>query len=61
MQFFEFISTYTFLYVFRVPLYSRNWHDIVFRVIEVGVALWFPCVLWNCMRCVNYIFYVYII
>ena len=33
---------------FRVPVYSRNWHDIVFRVIEVGVALWFPCVLWNC-------------
>ncbi|XP_011296725.1 uncharacterized protein [Fopius arisanus] len=33
----------------KVPLYSRNWHDIVFRLIEVGVALWFPCVLWNCM------------
>lgn len=33
----------------KVPLYSRNWHDIVFRVVEIGVALWFPCVLWNCM------------
>ncbi|EFN81455.1 uncharacterized protein LOC105185990 [Harpegnathos saltator] len=33
----------------KVPLYSRNWHDVVFRVIEVGVALWFPCVLWNCI------------
>ncbi|XP_063982222.1 uncharacterized protein LOC135165145 [Diachasmimorpha longicaudata] len=33
----------------KVPLYSRNWHEIVFRLIEVSVALWFPCVLWNCM------------
>ncbi|CAL7944380.1 unnamed protein product [Xylocopa violacea] len=32
----------------KVPLYSRNWHDVVFRIIEVGVILWFPCVLWNC-------------
>ncbi|XP_076249387.1 uncharacterized protein LOC143188816 isoform X1 [Calliopsis andreniformis] len=32
----------------KVPLHSRNWHDVVFRVIEVGVILWFPCVLWNC-------------
>ena len=29
---------------------SRNTHDIVFRTIEIGVALWFPCVLWNCIR-----------
>ncbi|PSN51653.1 hypothetical protein C0J52_09450 [Blattella germanica] len=34
----------------RVPLTSRNWHDVVFRVVEIGVTLWFPCVLWNCMR-----------
>lgn len=33
----------------RVPVYSRNWHDIVFRLAEVGVALWFPCCLWNSM------------
>lgn len=33
----------------KVPLYSRNWHDLLFRVVEIGVALWFPCVLWNCM------------
>lgn len=33
----------------KIPVYSRNWHDIVFRVAEIGVALWFPCVLWNCM------------
>lgn len=32
----------------KVPIHSRNWHDIVFRTIEVGVVLWFPCVLWNC-------------
>ena len=34
----------------RVNLTSRNTHDIVFRTIEIGVALWFPCVLWNCIR-----------
>ncbi|XP_076064993.1 uncharacterized protein LOC143039006 isoform X5 [Oratosquilla oratoria] len=33
----------------RVPLMSRNAYDILFRVVELGVALWFPCVLWNCM------------
>ncbi|KAL1115273.1 hypothetical protein AAG570_007304 [Ranatra chinensis] len=33
----------------KVPIYSRNWHNLVFRVVEIGVALWFPCVLWNCM------------
>lgn len=30
-----------------MPVYSRNWHDIVFRVVEIGVAVWFPCCLWN--------------
>ncbi|XP_018021961.1 uncharacterized protein LOC108678125 [Hyalella azteca] len=33
----------------RVPLMSRNAYDILFRVVELGVALWFPCVLWNCI------------
>ncbi|XP_058450085.1 uncharacterized protein LOC131429767 [Malaya genurostris] len=33
----------------KVPVYSRNWHDIVFRLAEIGVALWFPCCLWNSM------------
>ena len=28
---------------------SRNTHDIIFRIIEIGVALWFPRVL--CFRC----------
>lgn len=25
-------------------------YDVIFRIVELGVALWFPCVLWNCMR-----------
>lgn len=33
----------------KVPVHSRNWHDIVFRAVEVGFALWFPCSLWNSM------------
>ncbi|XP_013191614.1 uncharacterized protein LOC106135782 [Amyelois transitella] len=33
----------------KVPVVSRNWHDLVFRLAEIGVALWFPCVLWNSM------------
>lgn len=39
----------TLRYISRVPLMSRNAYDIIFRVVELGVALWFPCVLWNCM------------
>ncbi|XP_031847247.1 uncharacterized protein LOC116433376 [Nomia melanderi] len=41
-------ETFSEFWKTKVPLYSRNWHDVVFRVIEVGVVLWFPCVLWNC-------------
>ncbi|KAL0276682.1 UNVERIFIED_CONTAM: hypothetical protein PYX00_004198 [Menopon gallinae] len=33
----------------KAPIYTRNWHDITFRIVEIGVVLWFPCVLWNCM------------
>ncbi|KAK6622521.1 hypothetical protein RUM44_002333 [Polyplax serrata] len=33
----------------KAPIYTRNWHDIAFRIVEIGVVLWFPCVLWNCM------------
>jgi hypothetical protein len=29
---------------------SRNTHQIMFQVIELAVALWFPCCLWNCIR-----------
>jgi len=33
-----------------VDVTSRNTHDLIFRTVEIGVALWFPCVLWNCIR-----------
>lgn len=33
----------------KVPVHSRNLYDIVFRICEVGFALWFPCCLWNSM------------
>ncbi|XP_022242943.1 uncharacterized protein LOC106460489 isoform X2 [Limulus polyphemus] len=33
----------------KVPVLSRNCHDVMFRIVELGVALWFPCVLWNCI------------
>lgn len=31
-----------------LPVLDQNFYDIGFRVIEFGVILWFPCVLWNC-------------
>lgn len=34
----------------RVPVLSRNAHRIIFRLVEIGIALWYPCVLWNCIR-----------
>ncbi|XP_076347586.1 uncharacterized protein LOC143245293 isoform X1 [Tachypleus tridentatus] len=34
----------------KIPVLSRNFYDVMFRVVEMGVALWFPCVLWNCVR-----------
>jgi len=34
----------------KVDLTSQNTHVVVFRVVEIGVSLWFPCVLWNCIR-----------
>ncbi|XP_026293840.1 uncharacterized protein LOC113217945 [Frankliniella occidentalis] len=46
---FLFSETLSEFWKWKVPLYSRNWHDLVFRVVEIGVVLWFPCVLWNCM------------
>ncbi|XP_072948266.1 uncharacterized protein [Epargyreus clarus] len=42
-------ETVSELWKTKVPVVSRNWHDLVFRLAEIGVALWFPCVLWNCM------------
>lgn len=34
----------------RVPVLSRNTHQIMFQIVELAVALWFPCCLWNCIR-----------
>lgn len=34
----------------KVPVLSRNYHQVMFRVVEFGMALWFPCVLWNCIK-----------
>lgn len=31
----------------KVPVYYYNIYDIIFRLFEVGFALWFPCCLWN--------------
>lgn len=33
----------------KFPVHKRNWMNLVFRTAEIGVALWFPCVLWNSM------------
>ncbi|XP_048777563.2 uncharacterized protein LOC125681478 isoform X2 [Ostrea edulis] len=32
----------------HLPILSQNFYDIGFRIVEFGVVLWFPCVLWNC-------------
>ncbi|GAB1607693.1 E3 ubiquitin- ligase MIR2, partial [Argonauta hians] len=32
----------------KLPVLSQNVYDVWFRIIEFGVSLWFPCVLWNC-------------
>lgn len=31
----------------KVPVNSRNWYDIIFRVVEAGVVVWFEGCLWN--------------
>lgn len=38
------------LWKHRVALVSRNIYEVSFRLIEIGLALWFPCVLWNCVQ-----------
>jgi len=47
---FIFSETLSELWKQKVDLSSRNTHVIIFRVMEIGIALWFPCVLWNCIR-----------
>ena len=39
--------------VLRTGVESRNALEIVARISELAVALWFPCVLWNCFRFVH--------
>ncbi|KAL3286984.1 hypothetical protein HHI36_001470 [Cryptolaemus montrouzieri] len=47
---FLFSETLSEFWKTKVPVNSRNWHDVVFRTVEIGVAVWFPAVLWNCMH-----------
>lgn len=47
---FLFSETLSEFWKTKVPVNSRNWHDVVFRIVEIGVAVWFPAVLWNCMQ-----------
>ncbi|XP_045460371.1 uncharacterized protein LOC123670848 [Harmonia axyridis] len=47
---FLFSETLSEFWKTKVPINSRNWHDVVFRTVEIGVAIWFPAVLWNCMQ-----------
>lgn len=47
---FLFSETLSEFWKTKVPVYSRNWHDVVFRIVEIGVAIWYPAVLWNCMQ-----------
>ncbi|XP_018579999.1 uncharacterized protein LOC108917739 [Anoplophora glabripennis] len=47
---FLFSETLSEFWKAKVPINSRNLHDIIFRVVEIGVAIWFPAVLWNCMQ-----------
>ncbi|BET00371.1 RINGv [Nesidiocoris tenuis] len=46
-----FLSSETTKHIWKdkLPISSRNVLDLLFRLAEIGVALWFPCVLWNCM------------
>ncbi|CAG9813252.1 unnamed protein product [Phaedon cochleariae] len=47
---FLFSETLSEFWKTKVPINSRNLHNIIFRVVEIGVAVWFPAVLWNCMQ-----------
>lgn len=47
---FLFSETLSEFWKTKVPINSRNIHNILFRIVEIGVAVWFPAVLWNCMQ-----------
>ena len=38
----------------RLPIEGRNAMEVVFRLFELGVALWFSCCLWNWKRWVAF-------
>ncbi|KAL1497504.1 hypothetical protein ABEB36_008454 [Hypothenemus hampei] len=44
---FLFSETLSEFWKTKVPINSRNLHDVIFRIVEIGVAIWFPAVLWN--------------
>lgn len=46
---FLFSETLSEFWKTKVPIKSRNWHDILFRTVEIAVVVWFPAVLWNCI------------
>ncbi|XP_046562116.1 uncharacterized protein LOC124271086 isoform X2 [Haliotis rubra] len=33
-----------------MTILELNYYELVFRVVEFGVVIWFPCVLWNCRK-----------
>ncbi|XP_064648712.1 uncharacterized protein LOC135500939 [Lineus longissimus] len=39
-----------FLSIEYLSIIEQNSLDVLFRVVELGAALWFPCVLWNVKR-----------
>nr|XP_023022572.1 uncharacterized protein LOC111510851 [Leptinotarsa decemlineata] len=47
---FLFSETLSAFWKKKVPINSRNLHHLIFRVVEIGVAIWYPAVLWNCMQ-----------
>ncbi|CAH0549990.1 unnamed protein product [Brassicogethes aeneus] len=47
---FLFSETLSEFWKTKVPINSRNLHEVIFRIVEIGVAVWFPAVLWNCMQ-----------
>ncbi|CAH1115531.1 unnamed protein product [Psylliodes chrysocephalus] len=47
---FLFSETLSEFWKTKVPINSRNLHNVIFRIVEIGVAIWFPAVLWNCMQ-----------
>ncbi|XP_077986352.1 uncharacterized protein LOC144440817 [Glandiceps talaboti] len=48
--FFLILNVTSALWKDRVPITSWNLYNVVFRTVEIGLVLWFPCVLWNWER-----------